>query len=187
MIEDIAYETIQDVFTTKTFYQIAITYRKEMDMAIEEALQDKLDKMNTGLEIVSVNVKDIHPPIKISESFEEVIASYQIKEETINLALEYQNSEIPSSRGAAYSNISDANAYVNEEILKSQGAVTGYKSKLESYKNAKSIIRKILYYNHIVDALGKNEKLIIDPSTGKPNVYLKSGDISSIEDWQIEE
>lgn len=187
LIEDIAYETIQDVFTTKSFYQIAITYRKEMDQDIEESLQKKLDKMNTGLEVVSVNVKDIHPPIKISESFEEVIAAYQIKEETINLALEYQNSEIPSSRGTAYSNISDAKAYVNEEILKSQGAVTGYRSKLESYKKARSIIRKVLYYNHIADALSKNDKLIIDPKTGKPNLYLKSGEISSIEDWQIEE
>ncbi len=187
LIEDCAYETMQDLFTTKSFYQIAITYRKEMDRAIEETLQKKLDKMNTGLEVVSVNVKDIHPPIKISESFEEVIASYQIKEETINLALEYQNSEIPSSRGKAYSNISDAKAYVNEEILKSQGAVTGYRSKLESYKKARSIIRKVLYYNHIADALNKNDKLIIDPKTGKPNLYLKSGDISSIEDWQIEE
>ncbi|MBN1904928.1 MAG: FtsH protease activity modulator HflK [Deltaproteobacteria bacterium] len=187
LIEDIAYETIQDVFTTKSFYQIAITYRKEMDQDIEETLQKKLDKMNTGLEVVSVNVKDIHPPIKISESFEEVIAAYQIKEETINLALEYQNSEIPSSRGTAYSNISDAKAYVNEEILKSQGAVTGYRSKLESYKKARSIIRKVLYYNHIADALSKNDKLIIDPRTGKPNLYLKSGEISSIEDWQTEE
>ena len=187
LIEDMAYETIQDIFTTKTFYQIAITCRKEMALAIEQALQKELDKMDTGLEVVSVNVKDIHPPIKISESFEEVIASYQIKEETINLALEYQNSEIPSSRGKAYNNISDAKAYVNEEIMKSQGAVTGYRSKLESYKKARSIIRKVLYYNHIADALGKNEKLIIDPRTGKPNVYLKSGDISPIEDWQIEE
>ena len=187
LIEDMAYETIQDIFTTKTFYQIAITCRKEMALAIEQALQKELDKMDTGLEVVSVNVKDIHPPIKISESFEEVIASYQIKEETINLALEYQNSEIPSSRGKAYNNISDAKAYVNEEIMKSQGSVTGYRSKLESYKKARSIIRKVLYYNHIADALGKNEKLIIDPRTGKPNVYLKSGDISPIEAWQIEE
>jgi membrane protease subunit HflK len=187
LIEDVAFETIQDIFTTKTFYEIAITYRKEMDIAIEEALQTKLDKMNTGIEIVSVNVKDIHPPIKISESFEEVIASYQIKEETINLALEYQNSEIPASRGTAYSNISDAKAYVNEEILKSQGAVAGYRSKLESYKKARSIIRKVLYYNHIAETLNKNDKLIIDPSTGNPNLYLKTGNITTIENWQMEE
>ncbi|MGD9158301.1 MAG: FtsH protease activity modulator HflK [Desulfobacteraceae bacterium] len=187
LIEDIAYNTLQNIFTVKSFYQIAITYRKEIDLAVEKVLQKELDKIDTGIEVISVNVKDIHPPIKISESFEEVIASYQIKEETINLALEYQNSEIPSSRGTAYSNINDAKAYVNEEIMKSKGAVISYQSKLDPYKKAKSIIRKVLYYNHIADTLNKNEKVIIDPKTGKPNIYLKTGNISYIDDWQIEE
>ncbi len=187
LIEDITYKTLQNVFTSKSFYEIAITYRKEIDFAVEKALQQELDKLNTGIEVISVNVKDIHPPIKISKSFEEVIAAYQEKEEIINLALEYQNSEIPSSRGQAYKDISNANAYVNEEILKSIGAVTGYRSKLESYKNAKSIIRKILYYNHIAESMTKNNKIIVDPKTGKPNLLLRSGNNTAFDDWTMEE
>lgn len=187
LIEDIAYKILQDIFTTKSFYQIAITYRKEMGNAVEEALQKELDKIGTGLEIVSVNVKDIHPPIKISKSFEEVIASYQEKEEIINLAMEYQNSEIPYSRGSAYINISNARAYVNEEIMKSKGAVIGYQSKLESYKNAKPIIRKVLYFNHIVDTLKNNKKIIIDPKIGKPDLFFNFESDSSIPEWSMDE
>jgi membrane protease subunit HflK len=187
LIEDIAYKTLQDVFTTKSFYQIAITYRKDMDLVVEKALQKELDEMNTGLEVVSVNVKDIHPPIKISDAFEEVIASYQKKEEIINLALEYRNSEVPYSRGKAYNNISDARAYVNEEIMKSQGAVVGYQSKLEAYKNSRSIIRKVLYFNYIVDTLIKNEKVIIDPKTGEPDLYLDFRSDSFLAEWPTEE
>ena len=67
----------------------------------------------------------------------------------VNLALEYQNSEKPTSRGRAYNNISNAKAYVNEEILKSKGAVVSYQSKLESYKNAKDVIKKVLYFNQV--------------------------------------
>jgi membrane protease subunit HflK len=187
LIEDIAYKTLQNVFTTKSFYQIAITYRKDMDLVVEKALQKELDEMNTGLEVVSVNVKDIHPPIKISDAFEEVIASYQKKEEIINLALEYRNSEVPYSRGKAYNNISDARAYVNEEIMKSQGAVVGYQSKLEAYKNSRSIIRKVLYFNYIVDTLIKNEKVIIDPKTGEPDLYLDFRSDSFLAEWPTEE
>jgi membrane protease subunit HflK len=187
LIEDIAYKTLQNVFTTKSFYQIAITYRKDMDLVVKKALQKELDEMNTGLEVVSVNVKDIHPPIKISDAFEEVIASYQKKEEIINLALEYRNSEVPYSRGKAYNNISDARAYVNEEIMKSQGAVVGYQSKLEAYKNSRSIIRKVLYFNYIVDTLIKNEKVIIDPKTGEPDLYLDFRSDSFLAEWPTEE
>ena len=187
LIEDIAYKTLQDIFTTKTFYEIAITYRRDMELAVEKALQEKLDEINTGLEVISINVKDIHPPIKISNSFEEVIASYQEKEEMINLALEYQNSVIPTSRGTAYNNISNARAYISEEIMKSKGAAIGYQSKLESYKKAKSIIRKVLYLNNMADTLNNNEKMIIDPKTGKPNIYLNSGKKEPISDFQEKE
>lgn len=187
LIEDIAYKTLQNIFTTKSFYQIAITYRKEMELAVEEALQKELDEIYTGLEVVSVNVKDIHPPIKISTAFEEVIASYQNKEEMINLALEYQNSEIPSSRGTAYSDVSNARAYVNEEIMKSRGAVVSYKSKLVPYKNAKSVIKKVLYFNHMVNTLKNNKKVIVDPRTGTLDLYLNSGSGSFIPEWSTEE
>ncbi len=122
MTENIAYKTLQKIFTTKPFYEIAIDFRKEMECMVEESLQEELDEMDTGIEIVTVNIKDIHPPVKISDSFEEVVASYQKKEEIINLALEYKNSTIPSSRGAAQKDISNARAYVNEEIMRAKGS-----------------------------------------------------------------
>ena len=187
LIEDIAYKTLQNIFTTKSFFQIATTFRKEMELIVEKALQKELDEINTGLEIVGVNVKDIHPPTKISDAFEEVIASYQKKEELINLALEYRNSEIPSARGTAYHNISNAKAYVTEEILKSKGATVGYQSKLESYKQAKSIIRKVLYFNHIAATLKNNKKIIIDPKTGEPDLYLDFGSGSYLPEWSGKE
>ncbi|NLA74790.1 MAG: protease modulator HflK family protein, partial [Deltaproteobacteria bacterium] len=150
LIEDIAYKTLQGIFTSKAFYEIAITSRKEIEYLITGSLQKELNELEAGIEIINTNIKDIHPPVKISDAFERVIASYQIKEETINNALEYQNSMIPSSRGVAYSNVTNARAYVNEEIMKSKGAVVSYQSKLESYKNARSVIRKVLYFSHIV-------------------------------------
>ncbi|MBN2319402.1 MAG: cation transporter [Acidobacteria bacterium] len=172
LLESVSYKILQNIFTTKPFYQIAITYRKELEAVVENALQNELDAINTGLEVVGVNIKDIHPPISISDAFEEVVASYQKKMEIINLAHEYQNQSIPDSRGEAYSNISDANAYVQEEILKSEGEVVGFKSKLNSYENNKSIIRKILYYNYIVSVLKEKNKILIDPGVGEPDLYL---------------
>lgn len=187
LIEDLAYKTLQGVFTTKSFYEIAITYRREMETAVEKDLQRELDKLDTGLEVVSINVKDIHPPIKIAGAFEEVIASYQKKEELINLALEYQNSKIPFSRGNAYIFVSDAGAYVNEEILKAKGAVAGFNSRLEPYRNARSIIRKVLYFNYITEALKNNKKFLVDPKTGEPGLYMNMGGGSpSLPEWPEE-
>ncbi|NLD39419.1 MAG: protease modulator HflK family protein [Desulfatiglans sp.] len=187
LLEDIAYKALQGIFTSKAFYEIAITSRKEIELLISESLQKQLNELDAGIEIISINIKDIHPPIKISVEFERVIASYQIKEETINKALEYQNSMIPSSRGEAYSNVSNAKAYVNEEILKSKGAVVSYQSKLESYKKERSVIRQIMYFDHIVKTSRDNKKIIIDPAVGEPGLLLKMGNSPSISGWEMEE
>lgn len=180
LMESMSYKILQDIFTRKSFYEIAISYRKELQSAVLKALQEELDALDTGIEVVSVNVKDIHPPIKISDSFEEVIASYQKKEEMINLALEYQNTEIPSSRGTAYGNVTDAEAYVREETLKSQAAVAGFNSKRASYRNHKPVIRNLLYFNHISDALKEREKILVDPKTGQLDLYLGGKDIAPL-------
>jgi len=180
LMESISYRILQDIFTRKSFYEIAITHRKELQSAVLKALQKELDALETGIEVVSVNVKDIHPPVNISDSFEEVIASYQKKEEAINLALEYQNTEIPSSRGTAYGNVTDAEAYVREETLKSQAAVAGFNSKRASYQNHKTVIRNLLYFNHISDALKEREKILVDPKTGQLDLYLGGKDIAPL-------
>jgi membrane protease subunit HflK len=175
LMENISYKILQDLFTAKPFYDIAITYRREMESAVATALQQRLDALDTGIEVVAVNVKDIHPPVMISDSFENVIASYQKKEETINLALEYRNAEIPASRGKAYTNVSDARAYVQEEVLKSQAAVAGFRAKWSAYRSHKPVIRQVLYFTSIVTALGEREKILVDPRTGELDLYLTSG------------
>ena len=174
-MENLSYRILQDLFTAKSFYEIAITYRREMESAVATALQQRLDALDTGIEVVGVNVKDIHPPVMISDSFENVIASYQKKEETINLALEYRNSEIPASRGKAYSDVSGARAYIQEEVLKSEAAVAGFQSKWSAYRRHKDVIRKVLYFHSIVNALREREKILVDPRTGELDLYLTSG------------
>jgi len=138
----------------------------------EKALQTGLDAIDAGIEVVGVNIKDIHPPIKISDAFEEVIASYQKKMEMINLAHMYQNEEIPASRGKAYDDVSNANAFVQEEVMKSEGAAASLQSKLQPYRSNKSIIRKLLYYDHMVRVLKDRKKVLIDPKVGEPDLYL---------------
>jgi len=40
-------------------------------------IQDELARLEVGIKIVSIHLKDIHPPIIVSHSFEGVIASLQ--------------------------------------------------------------------------------------------------------------
>ena len=170
-MENLSYRILQDLFTTKSFYDIAITYRREMESAVATALQQRLDA-RYGHRGSRGQRQDIHPPVMISDSFENVIASYQKKEETINLALEYRNNEIPASRGKAYGQ--RARAYIQEEVLKSEAAVAGF-LKVERLPPPQGRHPQGTHFHSIVNALREREKILVDPRTGEMDLYLTSG------------
>jgi len=89
-----------------------------MEERIREVVQAKLDELKSGLEIINVNTKDIHPPISVAASYEEVIAAMQEKEQKINQATGYSASAIPEARGWAVKTRKQVESYVLEKKAK---------------------------------------------------------------------
>ena len=172
LLDNIAHDTISNIFAKKTFDQIVTAYRKKLEFDCLQQIQSKLDNLNSGIEIISVNVKDMHPPIFISDSFEDVIAAVQYKEKRINEAIDYKNRNIPSARADAYKQVAQAESYIFEKTSLAQGESTRFLSKLEVANQYPDITFKITYLDEIADILKDKKKILIDPSTGIPQVWL---------------
>ncbi len=172
LIKNVANRTISGVFVTKPFYEIATTYRKQLEIDIACLLQAELNRLGCGIEIVDVYLKDIHPPIPIAPAFEQVIAAFQEKQQIINNAQGYQNRAIPSARGDAVKQKDEAAAYSIEKRQAAAGQTARFLSRLAAYQDAKSITRKRLYLDAMNDALAQNRKILLDPSAGVPELWI---------------
>ena len=172
MIKNVANRIISDIFVTKPFYEIATTYRKQLEIDIACLLQADLNRLDCGVDIVDVYLKDIHPPVQIAPSFEQVIAAFQEKQQIINDAQGYQNSTIPSARGDAVSQNDKAVAYSIEKRQNAAGQTARFLSQLAAYQDEKSVTRKRLYLNAMKDALAQNRKILLDPSAGAPELWI---------------
>lgn len=172
LIKNVANRIISGIFVTKPFYEIATTYRKQLEIDIACLLQADLNRLDCGVDIVDVYLKDIHPPIPIASSFEQVIAAFQEKQQIINDAQGYQNSAIPSARGDAVSQKDKAAAYSIEKRQNAVGQTARFLSQLAAYQDEKSITRKRLYLNAMKDALTQNRKILLDPSADAPELWI---------------
>jgi len=172
LADNIASRVISNVFAKKDFYQIVTTYREQFELDITEMIQERLDTIDSGIEIININMKDIHPPIFISSSFEEVVAAYQKKEQLINEALGYRNNSIPNARGRSEKIIREAESYVISATEKSTGQASRFLMQLEGYQKSQGIIRKKMYYDFVKDSFSENRKIIVDPCSGFPDVFL---------------
>lgn len=172
LVDNVASRVISNVFAKKDFYQIVTTYRKQFELDITEMIQERLDMIDSGVEIININMKDIHPPIFISSSFEEVIGAYQKKEQLINEAFGYRNKSIPNARGRSKKIIREAESYVISTTEKATGEASRFLMQLEGYQKSQGIIRKKMYYDFIKNSFLENQKIIVDPCSGFPDVFL---------------
>ena len=179
LTENVASRVISNVFAKKDFYQLVTAYRKQFEVDITEMIQERLDTIDSGVEIININLKDIHPPIFISSSFEEVVAAYQQKEQLINEAYGYKNESIPNARGQSEKIIREAESYVINAKEESTGKASRFCMQLEGYQGAPGIIRKKMYYDFIKDSFSENRKIIVDPSSGFPDVFLNLDKLTS--------
>ncbi|MCK4829710.1 hypothetical protein KA005_79030, partial [bacterium] len=163
---------ISNIFAKKRFYEIVTSYRKQFELDVARIIQEKLDALNSGLEIISINMKDAHPPIFISSSFEEVIAAYQEKERLINQAIGYRNESIPQARGRSQSIVREAEGYVLSKTARSVGEASRFVMQLEEYEKSKRIIKDTLYFDFIKEAFSENRKIVVDPESGFPEIYM---------------
>lgn len=173
LVDDVSSRIISNVFAKKTFYQIVTTYRRQFETDITRAIQTHLDMVESGIKIVNVNMKDIHPPVFIASSFEGVIAAYQEKEQIINEALGYRNKKIPDARGKAKQITQSAESYIVKKTEQSTGETSRFLMQLEGFQASDGIMRKKMYYDFIKESFSKNKKIIVDPNCGVPDVYMK--------------
>ena len=176
LVKAIAYRQMTRLFSTKSFYEIVLDYREEFGNDMARAMQEELELLQAGIELVSVNVKDIHPPISISRHFEGVIASLQDKEEMINIALGYATESRLESEGESYRLEEEAAADSHDAIVRSEGDAGRFVARIPADPKAMRITRMRLYLDALREALSGRDKVLFDPRAGTPEMWLNFGD-----------
>ncbi len=129
-------------------------------------LQSILDKYNTGILVVAVQLQDVSPPKVVISAFKDVASAKEDKNRLINEAEGYRNDVIPKARGEAQAMIREAEGFKEARIKRSEGDVAKFKAMLKEYKKAKSITKKRLYLEAIEEILPGINKYIIPDGEG---------------------
>jgi len=144
--------------------EVLTTKREEIDHLVQVQMQEILDYYETGVQIVTVKLLDVNPPVEVQPAFNEVNEAKQEKERVINQAREAYNKVIPRARGEAEKTIRESEGYSVDKINRAKGEAERFLAILEEYKHAKEVTKKRLYLETMMSVLPKAEKkYIIDP------------------------
>ena len=136
----------------------------------KELIQNILDKYNTGILVVAVQLQDVSPPQQVIAAFKDVASAKEDKNRMINQAEGYRNDVIPKARGEAQAQIREAEGYKQARIARAEGDVAKFSAVLKEYRKAKGVTETRLYLETVEDILQNAEKIIVPDGKGNGNL-----------------
>ena len=124
-------------------------------------LQLILDKYNSGIHVVAVQLQDVSPPKEVIGAFKDVASAKEDKNRMINQAEGYRNDVIPKARGEGEAMIRDAEGFKESRIKRAEGDAVKFTTILKEYRKAKSITEKRLYLETMEKVLPDIEKIVV--------------------------
>ena len=140
-----------------------ISKREEIAVEARNVLQSEMDKAESGINIVTIEMKKTNVPGPVQPSFNEVNQATQEKEKLIYQAKEDYNKAIPAARGEAERTIKAAEGYALDRVNRAKGDAARFKALYAEYAKAKDVTKRRLYLESLKDLLPKiGEKYIVD-------------------------
>lgn len=171
LLTDTAHHIATRIFATTAFYTLAATSRREIERDFFTRLQAGIEPLQLGIEVLSVNFRDIHPPMSVADSFERVIAGLQEKQQTINEALKYCNTVLPAGRADAARIVEGAGGYICRRTKQARGEADRFMRTLPPTAQAKQIVRTRVYLQTVKETLRETANVIIDRKAAAPEIW----------------
>jgi len=162
ILERVVDESFRELVGVREFFPLMTHWRKQMEQDVRIRSQEKVDELKLGIEIVHIYLKDLHPPVEVAPSFEDVISAQEDLETFVEEARGYQKELLPSARGEATTRSEAARAERAHSILRATGKTSAFKSMHFAFRKNDEINRFRLRIEALESALTDTEKYVVD-------------------------
>lgn len=162
ILKSLAQSHIRNVISSYDVDSILTTGKGEIQSKIKSAIQDELVIYDLGLALTDIKLQDSEPPtLAVQEAFKEVETAKQDKDTAINIALAYENSEIPLAQAEADKLIQNAEFLKQDRINEANIQVAMFNAMYEQYKLNPQITRNRMFFEAVEKVL-PGAKILVD-------------------------
>ncbi|MEM6532513.1 MAG: protease modulator HflK [Myxococcota bacterium] len=125
--------------------------------------QKRLDGLDVGIEIVSIEVKDLSPPTAVVADFDSVQSAFIEAQTSEREATRYAAQRLPAARADAEAGISEARAYSAQVIADATSRASAFRALLSAHRADPELLRARLYREGMERTLGNVRSLRFVP------------------------
>ena len=163
---------LREVVGSTTMDDLFNQGRSAVETRTKSLLQVILDRYETGINIVAVEMQAAVPPKEVQDAFDNVNKADQFEEQQIKQAQAYEETIVNEAEGQAARLLAEANGYKEAVIANANGESQRFTQVLTEYQKAPDITKKRLYIETMQEVLGNANKVVIDQEGGNNIMYL---------------
>ncbi len=162
LLRDMSEAAVRLVVGDRSINEV-ISKREEIAVESRKVLQEELDNAESGIHVVTIEMKKTNVPKPVQPSFNEVNQAVQEKEQMIYNAKREYNMAIPAAKGQAEKTIKEAEGFALDRVNRAKGDAARFESIYRAYVLAKDVTKRRLYLEALSDLFPKlGQKYIVD-------------------------
>lgn len=165
ILRDAAQSAVRGVVGRHSIDGVLREERGMVQSESEKELQESLDRYESGLEVVGIELQDVSPPQAVRAAFDDVLAATQDRNRAVNEAEGYANEVLPKARARAIEAIESARGYRDARIAESTGEAARFRAIADEYQKAPEVVRTRLFLETMEEVLPQVHTVIVEPGT----------------------
>lgn len=141
--------------------------RDAIRVEAERAIQDLLDRYQSGIRVQRVLLEAISVPAKVQKALDDVNRAAQDKKRLESEGEAYRNDVVPRARGTAQQLIAEAESYETRVTAHARGEAQRFSQIVAEYQKAPQVTRDRLYLEAMQQILSTSTKILADQKSGQ--------------------
>jgi membrane protease subunit HflK len=167
-----AESAVREIVGKSNMDSVLYEQRDEISSQLMALLQAQLDRLNTGILVVNVNVGSVQAPEQVQAAFDDAFRAGADREKAKNEGQAYANDVIPKARGSAARLHEEAEAYKARVIARAEGDAQRFSRILTEYQKAPAVTRDRIYIDTMRDIYAGVSKVMVDSRSNSNLLYL---------------
>lgn len=140
---------------------------------INSSLNTTLERIRLGMEVVSVEVRNVRPPDSTTQAFKDVINAQEESREAVHQAESYSRRVLPEARAEAQQILSEANAYKTKTVESARGEAERFRLLAAEYAQYPGVTKERLRRESMETIFPQMTKYVIGASDEGPAANLR--------------
>ena len=165
-IRDLSESVVRAIVGDHTVTEVLTGQRESIAQLARASLQERLDYYDMGVQVVTVKLQNALPPSPVRDSFNDVNAAEQERDQAQNEAQKEYSKVVELARGEAKRVVSEAEGYEADRVNRAQGDVARYVQLLAAYQEAPEVTRKRLYLETMEETIPQLDRILVVDEQG---------------------